>query len=74
MRTDLAAVRIRSRLLGRELWLARDVETARALVAEGSALPVLTFADVPALRGKSGPMLGALLEGLAAFPGARVLQ
>ena len=73
-RTGLAAVRIKSRLLGCELWLAHDARTAAELrdeMAPEKALPILLFEDVPRLRGKSPAALRALLEVASVFPGSR---
>ena len=72
-RSDLAAVRISSPEFG-EVWLARDDRVAAELNAEGADLPVLTFAEIPKLRGKSPEMLRAVLECRRAFPGGSILQ
>ena len=65
-REDLVAVRIRSRSLGREVWLARDVETARELHAEmprAHRLPVLLFDELGARtrEDRAAPEHGAVL-------------
>ena len=76
-REDLVAVRVQSRLLGRQVWLARDEQTALELHAEmprALRLPVLLFDELPLLRGKSQTMLNVLLDAKAVFSGSRLLQ
>ena len=76
-RESLVAVRIRSRSLGRDLWLARDARTARELCQDETAserLPILLYDEIPKLRGKSSRMLNALLDTKQVFPGAQVVQ
>ena len=76
-RTGLAAVRIRSRLLGCEIWLAHDERTAadlRAEMAPEQTLPVVLYDEIPKFRGKSPAMIRALFEVAKVFPGARLVQ
>jgi hypothetical protein len=73
-RTDAVAWRLYSRLLDRELWLARDERTRREIEAEHPGVPVLTFAEIPALRREPPELLAAILATKAEFAGARVLQ
>ena len=73
-REDAIAWRLYSRLLGRELWLARDERSAADLVAEGTDLPVLLLAEVPRLAGKTPELLRAVLNVRKASPGSRWLQ
>ena len=59
------------------LRLARDEQTARELhqsAPAGECLPVLLWAEIPRLRGKSPEMLNALLDTKAVFPTAKVLE
>ncbi len=76
--TDLGAVKLRSNRFGCELWLARNERVAAELAAEmeqsGEKLPVLLFADIETLRGKSTAMIRAILDVLAEFPGSRLRQ
>ncbi len=73
VRADLVAVLLYSRLLGRELWLCRDDRAAAEIAAECPGVPVLTFAEVPHLRGKPPELLHAVLDAKAEFP-ASVLR
>ena len=76
-RAVLVAVRVRSRSLRREVWLARDERTARELhqsAPAGESLPVLLFEEIPKLRGNSPEMLNALLDTKALFPTAKILE
>ena len=76
-RVTLGAVRVRSRTLSRDVWLAIDERTADELRAEmppGRELPVLLFADIPKLRGKSPTALNAILDVATVFPGSRFVQ
>ncbi len=73
----LLAVLIRSRTLGREVWLARNERAAADLQAEmaaGHELPVLLFEEIPLLRGKSLAMCRVILDAKAVFPDSRILQ
>jgi hypothetical protein len=74
VRQDWAAVKLYSRLLGLELWLARDQRAADELLAEGVAIPIVLLSDVPKLAGKPVELLRAVLAGKAALPGARWVQ
>ena len=78
VRDELAAVRIRSALVHGDIWLARDERVAAELAVEvaesGSEIPILTFAEVAHLRGKSDAMKRALLTTMAAMPGSRLVQ
>jgi hypothetical protein len=74
VRHALVAVRLHSRLLDRELWLARDDRTRDELAAENPGEPVLTFREAPHLRGKPVELLRAVLEVKAEFEDARWLQ
>ena len=73
-RQEFVAVRLYSRLLGRELWLARDDETARELSVEFPEIPVMTFAEVPVLAEKPPELLQAILDSKVAFPGAVLIH
>ena len=76
-REALIAVRIRSRSLDREVWLARNERAAAELQAEmapGHELPVLLFEEIPLLKGKSQAMCRAILDTKAVFPDSRILQ
>jgi hypothetical protein len=73
-RQDWIAVRLWSRLLNRELWLARDDRTAEELSAEFPGVPILTLAEVPALKGKPKELLRAILDAKSEFPDARLEQ
>ena len=61
-----------------DLWLVPDEDAAselhRVFEAKGSELPILTFDEVPLLKGKSRRILAAALTAKAALPGARILQ
>ncbi len=73
----LRAVLIRSRPLGREVWLARNERAAADLRAEMDPcdeLPVLLFEEIPLLKGKSLAMCKAILDTKAVFPDSRILQ
>ena len=72
-RTDIAAVRIRTRGFG-EIWLARNDEVAAELATERDGRPILLFEEVPFLRDKSPEMIRAVLEVRRSFPGGRILQ
>ena len=69
---------IHSRLHDCKIWLARDEEVAAELEAElaqsGSEIPILTFAEVSLLQGKSDAMKRALLTTMGAMPGSRLVQ
>src|SRR5262245_3763195 len=69
-----AAWRLYSRRLDRELWVARDADTARALDQDRAraGLPVVLAADLERLRGFDGGRLHELLDTVAVFPGARI--
>ena len=69
-RQTLGAVRLHSRLLDRELWLCRDQRAAEEISVEFPDLPVLTFAEVPHLRGKPPALLHAILNAKTEFPGS----
>ena len=76
-RVDFEAVRVRSRPLGLELWLARDDKVAAELRAEMSRtqrLPVILFEEIPLLRGKSLEMCRALLDVRLVFLEGRLVQ
>jgi hypothetical protein len=73
VRERIAAVRVRSPIYG-DVWLALDTQTAAELVAEESGIPVLRQRDVLRLRGQNPEMVRAVLEVIAAFPGARMMQ
>ena len=78
VRDELAAVCIHSELVGGDIWLARDDTVAAELASEvaqaGSEIPILTFAEVVLLRGKSDAMKRALLTTIGAMPGSRLVQ
>ncbi len=74
VRRDLLGVRLHSRLLDRELWLARDERAAAKLTAEFPRMPVLTFAEVRHLEGKPTELLQAILDTKTVFPDARLRQ
>ena len=71
-RQDLVAVLLYSELLERELWLCRDERAAAEIAIEFPTVPVLTFAEVPHLRGKPPELLHALLDAKVEFPDARL--
>ena len=71
-REDLVAVRLYSRLIDRELWLARDRVVAAELAAEFPKMAVLTFDEVPLLRGKPRETLLAIIECKSVFPDAEL--
>ena len=75
VREDVAAVRICSELVDGDIWIVRNEEVAAELAVEvaqaGTKIPILTFAEVPLLRGKSTAMKRALLTG--AMPGSRLV-
>ena len=73
-RTDAVAWRLYSRLLDRELWLARDDRTRGEIEAEYPGVPVVTLAEIPALRGKAPELLAAILDAKAELRGARVVR
>ena len=70
--TETTAYRLYSKLLERDLWLCRDRRAAVELLAEFPGTPVLTFAEVPLLKGKSKDALRAILDTKAEFPEARL--
>ncbi len=70
VRADLVAVLLYSKLLDRELWLCRDERAAGEIAAEFPGVPVLTYAEVPHLRGKPPDLLNALLNVKAEYPGS----
>ena len=49
-------------------------ELAAEVTEADAYIPILTFAEVPLLAGKSDGMKRALLTTLAAMPGSRVVQ
>lgn len=49
VRLGFAALRVHSRLLGRELWIAAVDQAAEDLRADGCELPVLTLAEITTL-------------------------
>ena len=71
-RQEPVAWRLYSRLLDRQLWLARDPGTAAELAAEFPGMAVLTIAEVSQLAGKPPELLRAVLDTKAAFPEARL--
>ena len=72
VRQSISAVRLYSRLLDRELWLAADDQVARDLAVEFPGIPVITFSEIPLLKGKSPEALAAIMEVKADFVGARL--
>jgi len=72
VREEVAAVRLRSGF--GDVWIVRDEDVAGDLAAEEPGFPILTFAEVPQLGGKSREMLRALLDAKAVCPTAWVLQ
>ncbi len=74
IRQEFVAVRLYSRLLDRDLWLARDNQTAAELAVECPGVPVLTFSEVRYLNAKPPELLQAVLDTKAQFPGARLWQ
>ena len=71
-RQEPTAYLLYSRLLERELWIARDDRAAKEIAAEFPGVPVLTFAEVAPLKGKSVEWLQAVLDVKSAFAGARL--
>ena len=49
-------------------------ELASELEQEGQEIPILTFAEVPVIEGKSDAMKRALLITMGTFPGSRLVQ
>ena len=78
VRADLVAFLLYCPRLDREVWFARDDRAAAELIAKLTAdagpddptVPVLTFAEVPHLRGKPPELLNAILNVKAEYPGA----
>ena len=72
---DVAAVKIRSRLLGQDIWLVAD---QRALAENSdivaSGLPALLFEEVPYLHGLPAEQLRRVLYAKRVFPGGRMVQ
>jgi hypothetical protein len=70
------AWRLHIRGLDRELWVVGDAEGAAALDRDGvrQGLPVVWAADVEYLLGLDHRWLHDLLDGLAVFPGARLVS
>lgn len=73
-RTDAVAWRLYSRLADRELWLARDDRTRAEIEAEYPGVPVVTLAEIPALRRKPPELLAAILATKGEFAGALVTE
>ncbi len=77
IRENVAAVRLWSSRYG-EVWLALDPCIIEELEGEEQTReaprPVIVPEDVARLRGKSEEEVRAVLEVVAAFPGARVVQ
>lgn len=73
-RREPVAWRLYSRLADRELWLARDDRTRAEIEAEYPGVPVVTLAEIPALRRKPPELLAAILATKGELTGARVLQ
>jgi hypothetical protein len=77
VRQQIGAVLIDSPRYG-QVWVVLSQRLEWQLRAEESERPnprpVLTTADLARLEGKSPPLVEAILNTLAAFPGARVLQ
>lgn len=73
---NLEGVRIYSRLLDSELWLAADEPTARELEATlagaGAALPVVTFEEADRLGAMAEADARTVFRALRAFPGSRL--
>lgn len=71
---EACAWRVYSHRLHRELWIARDEDALRELIADGAleGLPAIAVADVEKLRELDDTMLGKVLDVCAAMPGARV--
>ena len=78
MREVIAAVLIRSRRFGCEVWIALVPGMADEIRVEEQRRPdprpVLTVEDTARLRGKPEAAVRALLEVAGAFPGSRVIQ
>ncbi len=71
-RSEQVAWLLYSKLLERDLWLCCDDQAAAEIAAEGTGVPVLTFDEVPLLRGKPVELLRAVLDAKAEFVGARL--
>lgn len=72
VREQWAAVRLHSKVLDQEVWLARDENEAGRLGAEFPGMPVFTIAEIPHLRNKRPELLKAIAETKATFPEARL--
>lgn len=72
---SIAAVLIRSSVVGGSVWLASDLGALdRYVDIEKSGLPVFLFSEVERLRTLSGDDLRALAGVKRSFPRARILQ
>ena len=65
-RYDWIAVRLHSRLLQLEIWLARDMDTAETLWTE-TRLPVFLLSEVPRFRSTPLELLRAIAKTRAVF-------
>lgn len=74
VREPLGAVLLHSRLLDRDVWLARDECTRAELQAEDPETPVLLFREVPLLRGKPPALLNSLLDAKVVFRDALLIH
>ncbi len=72
VRLEPTAYLLYSRRLEREVWLCRDDPTAGEVAAEFPGVAVLTFAEVPLLRGRPPDLLRAIMDTKAVFVGARL--
>ena len=71
-RVEPVAYRLYSRSLDREIWVCQNDQTAGEIAAEFPGVPVLTFAEVPKLKGKPVDLLRVIMDTKAEFVGARL--
>ena len=65
-RSDWLAVKLHSRLLGLDLWLARDLEAAESIWSE-TQLPAFTLSEVPRFKNTPPELLAAVCRVRAEF-------
>lgn len=71
-RSDWVAVRLHSKLLTRDVWLARDAGVAAELSVEFPGVPVLTFEEIGRLEGMPVELIRVIVETKSIFPNAAV--
>ena len=72
--TETTAYRLHSKLLDRDFWLCQDRRAARELAAAYPGVPILTFAEVALLEGRSKEDLQAILDAKGEFPESGWIQ